>query len=343
VCACATPADADARVSPRHAGGGRHARRRAAAGQPQRVLSPGARSLHTHTHTRTPVTVRVPFPRSFPTPAVPSSLRHAYAQLGRAAEALRDADAALAVRPRWAKGHIPRGAALAALCRYDDASDAYADALRLEPSNEAARAGAAAVAAARARGGDERSRGNAAFGAREFADAVRHYTAALTQLPSAGAAEEEAVLRSNRSAAHLALGATQARQASTRCARMRHDASVNPLFRVFACVCRRRCLTLRAAWRCVRRGARRTRAWARRGTRPATRLALLLHTLPLCVTLTLLRTSPRRTPRGRAWPAPRRRPRATAQKPPRTARFEPATTRQRKQATRQRCRRRHRR
>jgi tetratricopeptide (TPR) repeat protein len=83
------------------------------------------------------------------------------------------------VRPRWAKGHVRRGQALSALCRYDDAHAAFLEALRLEAGNDAATAGIAALAAARARGGDERSRGNAAFGAREYDDAVKHYSAAL--------------------------------------------------------------------------------------------------------------------------------------------------------------------
>ncbi len=132
-------------------------------------------------------------------------------QLGRAAEALADADAALALRPRWAKGHVRRGQALAALCRWDDAHAAFTEALSIEPASAAAAAGRYAAAAARDSGADERARGNAAFKGGDYAAAVRHYAAALREPQDA---EAEAVLRSNRSAAYLALNQPEARGAS---------------------------------------------------------------------------------------------------------------------------------
>jgi G3E family GTPase len=59
----------------------------------------------------------------------------ALTRLGRFEAALRDADAAVAVRPDWAKAHFRRGAALFGLRRFEEAVTAYDAGLALEPGN----------------------------------------------------------------------------------------------------------------------------------------------------------------------------------------------------------------
>ena len=59
----------------------------------------------------------------------------ALTRLGRFEAALRDADAAVAVRPDWAKAHFRRGAALFGLRRFEQAVAAYDAGLALEPGN----------------------------------------------------------------------------------------------------------------------------------------------------------------------------------------------------------------
>jgi tetratricopeptide (TPR) repeat protein len=59
----------------------------------------------------------------------------ALTKLGRFEAALADADAALALRPDWAKAHFRRGAALFGARRFADAAAAYEAGLALEPDN----------------------------------------------------------------------------------------------------------------------------------------------------------------------------------------------------------------
>jgi tetratricopeptide (TPR) repeat protein len=59
----------------------------------------------------------------------------ALTKLGRFDAALADADAALALRPDWAKAHFRRGAALFGARRFADAAAAYEAGLALEPDN----------------------------------------------------------------------------------------------------------------------------------------------------------------------------------------------------------------
>ena len=59
----------------------------------------------------------------------------ALTRLGRFEAALRDADAAVAVRPDWAKAHFRRGASLFGLRRFEEAVAAYDAGLALEPGN----------------------------------------------------------------------------------------------------------------------------------------------------------------------------------------------------------------
>ena len=56
-------------------------------------------------------------------------------KLGRAADALADAEAALRLRPEWAKAHWRAAAALDALERFEDAANEYWQALRRDQGN----------------------------------------------------------------------------------------------------------------------------------------------------------------------------------------------------------------
>ncbi|GMF11822.1 unnamed protein product [Phytophthora lilii] len=56
-------------------------------------------------------------------------------KLGKAAEALKDADQCVALQPSWPKGYSRRGSALYALGRYADAYRAYKDGLSHEATN----------------------------------------------------------------------------------------------------------------------------------------------------------------------------------------------------------------
>lgn len=59
----------------------------------------------------------------------------AYASLGKATEALTDADKCVELAPQWAKGHGRRGAALTLQGKYKEAMRAYKRGLELEPEN----------------------------------------------------------------------------------------------------------------------------------------------------------------------------------------------------------------
>jgi len=63
----------------------------------------------------------------------------AFIELGQPTKALEDADACVAIDPRWPKGYSRRGNALHALRRYREAQQAYEHALRLDPENQAVR------------------------------------------------------------------------------------------------------------------------------------------------------------------------------------------------------------
>lgn len=71
------------------------------------------------------------------TAALFSNRAACYTKLGRFAAALADADAAVAVRPGWAKAHFRRGAALFGLRRFAEAAAAHAAGLALAPGDEA--------------------------------------------------------------------------------------------------------------------------------------------------------------------------------------------------------------
>ncbi|RHZ04147.1 hypothetical protein DYB31_003143 [Aphanomyces astaci] len=62
----------------------------------------------------------------------------AHFHLREFAHAQKDADAAIAINPTWAKGHFRRGQALAALGDVDLAADAYEEASKLKPSDKSA-------------------------------------------------------------------------------------------------------------------------------------------------------------------------------------------------------------
>ncbi|RNF14137.1 stress-inducible protein STI1-like [Trypanosoma conorhini] len=55
---------------------------------------------------------------------------------GKAANALKDAESCITLRPSWIKGHYRKGAALESMQRYDEALKAFQQAAKMEPENE---------------------------------------------------------------------------------------------------------------------------------------------------------------------------------------------------------------
>jgi stress-induced-phosphoprotein 1 len=68
--------------------------------------------------------------------ALYSNRAASYAGMGNHAEAVKDGDQCIRVKPAWLKGHYRKGASLEALNRLDDSLKAFEDALRTEPHNE---------------------------------------------------------------------------------------------------------------------------------------------------------------------------------------------------------------
>ncbi|XP_047085604.1 ankyrin repeat domain-containing protein 27-like [Lolium rigidum] len=58
-----------------------------------------------------------------------------YLKIGKAREALFDADVCIAKRPEWVKGYYRKGAAHMSLKEYEEASEAFQDGLELDPGN----------------------------------------------------------------------------------------------------------------------------------------------------------------------------------------------------------------
>ncbi|RLN47210.1 hypothetical protein BBJ29_004689 [Phytophthora kernoviae] len=69
----------------------------------------------------------------------------AYLSLEDAAHALEDAESCIKTKPDWAKGYSRKGAALHALHRYEDATSAYNDGLKVDSTNAACVSGIAEV------------------------------------------------------------------------------------------------------------------------------------------------------------------------------------------------------
>ncbi|KAL6637601.1 hypothetical protein ACP70R_025173 [Stipagrostis hirtigluma subsp. patula] len=56
-------------------------------------------------------------------------------KIGEAKDALHDANACISLRPEWPKGYYRKGAALMSLEEFKEASDAFMDGVKLDPSN----------------------------------------------------------------------------------------------------------------------------------------------------------------------------------------------------------------
>ena len=69
----------------------------------------------------------------------------AYLSAGEAEKALEDGQKCTEISPKWAKGHSRKGAALHALKRYDEASDAYEVGLEIAPEDAGLTSGLAEV------------------------------------------------------------------------------------------------------------------------------------------------------------------------------------------------------
>ncbi len=136
----------------------------------------------------------------------------AFLALRRYHQALHDAERAAAIEPSWAKARARVGAAHAGMHQYEAAARALAVAVKLEPGNTAyaqalAAARQAAQAASRPRQApvlDQKAVGDAAARAHRYDEAAAAYTAALRGRP------RDAVLLSNRSAAHAGAGRFEA-------------------------------------------------------------------------------------------------------------------------------------
>lgn len=68
--------------------------------------------------------------------ALYSNRAASHAGLGNHAEAVKDADQCIRVKPAWLKGHYRKGVSLELLNRLDESLKAFEDALRTEPNNE---------------------------------------------------------------------------------------------------------------------------------------------------------------------------------------------------------------
>ena len=128
--------------------------------------------------------------------------------LNRPLEALDDGRSALELRPTWARAHCRVGAALVALCRYDEARATYERGLEAEPGSAELQAGLSEVlerlvqgtCGARYFATTARERGNLAFKAGRLQEAIGAYTEAI------GADPSDETLYSDRSAALIAIG-----------------------------------------------------------------------------------------------------------------------------------------
>ena len=75
----------------------------------------------------------------------------AYLSKSDAAHALEDGNQCVKLKPDWGKGYSRKGAALHALDRLEEASEAFEQGLAVDPTNDALKQGLAEVHAAQAR------------------------------------------------------------------------------------------------------------------------------------------------------------------------------------------------
>jgi len=150
-----------------------------------------------------------------------SNLSAAHAKLGDHDSALRDAEAAVRLRPDWGKALSRKGLSLLNLGRAKEAQESYVQAVRLEPTADGYLAGLRQateqlvkgqnVACRLADADQVKERGNAALKAGDVSLAVASYTMALAMVaPVAEAGEQNlqhslAVYSSNRSQAFAKL------------------------------------------------------------------------------------------------------------------------------------------
>lgn len=145
--------------------------------------------------------------------ALYSNRAASYAGMGNHAEALKDADQCIRVKPAWLKGHYRKGNALEALNRLDEALKAFEDALRTEPHNEEVQDKVNSMRS-RIRDRNEKTRpamcktpeeakiiGNSLFSAGRYENAMEFYTRAIELAAAAGTSnDDKAAFYANRAA-----------------------------------------------------------------------------------------------------------------------------------------------
>jgi tetratricopeptide (TPR) repeat protein len=142
--------------------------------------------------------------------AIYSNRAASFQALGRFAEALKDSEDCVRVKPNWLKGHYRRGIALESLGRLDEAVRAFEDALKTEPANEEVQERLSATRdRIKARNEsmkpqqcqtaeEAKTIGNSLFGVGRYDIAAEFYGRAIALTP--GDSEEKANYYSNRAA-----------------------------------------------------------------------------------------------------------------------------------------------
>lgn len=151
-------------------------------------------------------------PRSEAASALYSNRAASYSALNQHKEALADAEACIALRPDWLKGHYRKAVALEALGKLDDALAAFDDALRTEPNNADVQErlnnlrlaikerNEKAVPGAMRTPEEAKMIGNSLFKTGKYEKAIEFYTRAIDLSP--GDTEEKASYFCNRAACH---------------------------------------------------------------------------------------------------------------------------------------------
>ncbi|RNF02654.1 stress-inducible protein STI1-like [Trypanosoma rangeli] len=131
---------------------------------------------------------------------------------GNAANALKDAESCILLRPSWIKGHYRKGTAFESMQKYDEALKAFQQAAKLEPGNEEIadklqqlvlmlkeRNEKASPGACRTPD-EAKNIGNSLFAAGNFERAMLFYSRAIELSPEGNA--EKANYYANRAACH---------------------------------------------------------------------------------------------------------------------------------------------
>jgi stress-induced-phosphoprotein 1 len=142
--------------------------------------------------------------------AIYSNRAACFQALGRFAEALKDAEDCIRVKPAWLKGHYRKGLAYDALGKLDEAVRAFEDALKTEPGNEEVQERLTNTRdriktrndnakPAQCKSADEaKTVGNSLFGLGKYEQAAEFYGRAIALTP--GDSEDKANYYSNRAA-----------------------------------------------------------------------------------------------------------------------------------------------